>query len=165
MLTSRASGSVITSIVGRYLDAITEVLDPDKKTIIHIPNVNAAESTKEKFVEVDRILDHLGEVIDTDSATGLHHVRHKNGKVLKVADLVEDDAKTRDRVMETLRNISGRDDVDIIIALGMAKEGFDWPYCEHALTVGYRGSLVEIIQIIGRATRDCPASLMRNSRT
>ena len=58
--------------------------------------------------------------------------------------------------METLRNISGRDDVDIIIALGMAKEGFDWPYCEHALTVGYRGSLVEIIQIIGRATRDCP---------
>ena len=141
---------------GRYLDAITEVLDPDKKTIIHIPNVNAAESTKEKFVEVDRILDHLGEVIDTDSATGLHHVRHKNGKVLKVADLVEDDAKTRDRVMETLRNISGRDDVDIIIALGMAKEGFDWPYCEHALTVGYRGSLVEIIQIIGRATRDCP---------
>jgi len=141
---------------GRYLDAIMEVLDPDKKTIIHIPNVNAAESTKEKFVEVDRILDHLGDVIDTDTETGLHHVRHKSGKVLKVADLVEDDAKTRDRVMETLRNISGRDDVDIIIALGMAKEGFDWPYCEHALTVGYRGSLVEIIQIIGRATRDSP---------
>jgi hypothetical protein len=36
----------------------------------------------------------------------------------------------------------------------MAKEGFDWPDCEHALTVGYRGSLTEIIQIIGRATRD-----------
>ena len=36
----------------------------------------------------------------------------------------------------------------------MAKEGFDWPYCEQALTVGYRGSLTEIIQIIGRATRD-----------
>ena len=36
----------------------------------------------------------------------------------------------------------------------MAKEGFDWPFCEHALTVGHRGSLTEIIQIIGRATRD-----------
>jgi hypothetical protein len=36
----------------------------------------------------------------------------------------------------------------------MAKEGFDWPFCEHALTVGYRGSLTEIIQIIGRCTRD-----------
>ena len=62
---------------GRYLDAITEVLDPNKKTIIHIPNVNAAESTKEKFVEVDRILDHLGDVIDTDAKTGLHHVRYR----------------------------------------------------------------------------------------
>lgn len=141
---------------GRYLDAITEILDPAKKTIIHIPSVNAAESTKEKYVEVDRILDHLGEVIATDEATGLHHVRHASGKVLKIADLVEDDSKTRDRVMETLRNITSADDVDIIIALGMAKEGFDWTYCEHALTVGYRGSLTEIIQIIGRATRDSP---------
>src|SRR5262245_23181696 len=39
-------------------------------------------------------------------------------------------------------------------SLGMAKEGFDWIWCEHALTVGYRSSLTEIIQIIGRATRD-----------
>ena len=46
--------------------------------------------------------------------------------------------------------------MDIIIALGMAKEGFDWIWCEHALTVGYRSSLTEIIQIIGRATRDAP---------
>src|ERR1700692_768936 len=139
-----------------YLDAIMDVLDPNKKTIIHIPSVNATESTKEKYVEVDRILDHLGEVVKTDTQTGLHHVRHKSGKVLKVAGLVEDDEKTRNQVMETLRNIKDRDDVDIIIALGMAKEGFDWIYCEHALTVGYRGSLTEIIQIIGRATRDAP---------
>ncbi len=33
----------------------------------------------------------------------------------------------------------------------MAKEGFDWIWCEHALTVGYRSSLTEIVQIIGRA--------------
>ena len=58
--------------------------------------------------------------------------------------------------MRTLRDIKSRDDVDIIIALGMAKEGFDWIWCEHALTVGYRGSLTEVIQIIGRATRDAP---------
>jgi superfamily II DNA or RNA helicase len=36
----------------------------------------------------------------------------------------------------------------------MAKEGFDWPFAEHALTVGYRASLAEVIQIIGRVTRD-----------
>lgn len=140
---------------GRYLNAIHEVLDPNKKTIIHIPSPNAAESTKEKYEEVDRIVSHLGEWLDVDLNTGLHHIKHESGKILKVADLVEDDAKTRDRVMETLRNVKSRDDVDIIIALGMAKEGFDWAYCEHALTVGYRGSLQEVIQIIGRATRDC----------
>src|SRR5699024_12091225 len=49
-----------------------------------------------------------------------------------------------------------RDAADIILALGMAKEGFDWPFAEHALTVGYRASLTEIIQIIGRVTRDSP---------
>ena len=34
--------------------------------------------------------------------------------------------------------------------------GFDWIWCQHALTVGYRSSLTEIVQIIGRATRDAP---------
>ena len=53
-----------------------------------------------------------------------------------------------------LRNIKTVDDMDLIIALGMAKEWFDWPYCEHALTVWYRGSLTEVIQIIWRCTRD-----------
>ena len=57
--------------------------------------------------------------------------------------------------MKYLRNVKLAEEVDIIIALGMAKEGFDWPFCETALTVGYRGSLTEIIQIIGRCTRDC----------
>ena len=32
---------------GSYIDDILNVLDPDKKTIIHIPNVNSRESTKD----------------------------------------------------------------------------------------------------------------------
>ncbi len=146
----------------RYLDAITEVLDATKKTIIHIPNVNSAEAAVDKYEAVDRLLDHLtgnsadADAIVRDPDTGLYKLRLPDGRVLRVADLVDDDQIKRDKVMETLRTISGRDDVDIIIALGMAKEGFDWTYCEHALTVGYRGSLTEIIQIIGRATRDSP---------
>ena len=74
--------------------------------------------------------------------------------MLKIANLVDDDANKRDTIVEYLRNMKSIDDMDLIIALGMAKEGFDWPYCEHALTVGYRGSLTEVIQIIGRCTRD-----------
>lgn len=140
---------------GRYTSAIMEVLDTDKKTILHIPNVNSAESTKEKHIEVDFILDEIGEVTQQDPDTGIIHVkRHKDGKIIKVADLVEDRPKEREKVVNYLRSIEKPEDLDLIIALGMAKEGFDWPFCEHALTVGYRGSLTEIIQIIGRCTRD-----------
>jgi superfamily II DNA or RNA helicase len=140
---------------GRYTEAILEILDTDKKTILHIPNVNSGESTKDKHNEVDFILDAIGSVIKQDTETAVIHVkRHADGKVIKVADLVEDNQRERDKIVNYLRNIRSEDDMDLIIALGMAKEGFDWPYCEHALTVGYRGSLTEIIQIIGRATRD-----------
>ncbi|PKV51887.1 superfamily II DNA or RNA helicase [Aquimarina sp. MAR_2010_214] len=140
---------------GRYTSAIHEVLDEDKKTIIHIPSVNSGESTKDKYEEVNRIIDGLGELDYQDPDTGVLYVISKTtGKTLKIADLVHDNQKDRDKIQEYLRNVTSVDDIDIIIALGMAKEGFDWPYCEHALTVGYRGSLTEIIQIIGRATRD-----------
>ena len=140
---------------GKYTNAIMEILDTDKKTILHIPNVNSGESTKDKHSEVDFILDAIGEVIKQDADTGVIHVKRKSdGKMLKVADLVEDSPRERDKIVNYLREMDSLDDMDLIIALGMAKEGFDWPYCEHALTVGYRGSLTEIIQIIGRATRD-----------
>jgi superfamily II DNA or RNA helicase len=140
---------------GRYTSAIHEVLDENKKTIIHIPSVNSGESEKDKYEEVNRIVDGLGDESFQDPNTGVIHLTsRKSGKILKIADLVFDDQKSRDKIQAYLRNISSVDDIDIIIALGMAKEGFDWPYCEHALTVGYRGSLTEIIQIIGRATRD-----------
>ena len=140
---------------GKYTDAIHEVLDENKKTIVHIPSVNSGESEKDKYEEVNRIVDGLGELDYQDPDTGVLYVISKTtGKTLKIADLVHDNQKDRDKIQEYLRNITSVDDIDIIIALGMAKEGFDWPYCEHALTVGYRGSLTEIIQIIGRATRD-----------
>ena len=140
---------------GRYTNAIMEILDTDKKTILHIPNVNSGESTKDKHNEVDFILDAIGDVIKQDADTGVIYVkRHTDNKILKVADLVEDNQTERDKIVNYLRKMDSLDEMDLIIALGMAKEGFDWPYCEHALTVGYRGSLTEIIQIIGRATRD-----------
>ncbi|TWH23335.1 superfamily II DNA or RNA helicase [Aminobacter sp. J15] len=144
---------------GRYLDAIMKVLDPSKKTIVHIPNVNSRESTKDKVREVNEILDALGSWEGEDPVTGFHLVRLPDGKMIRVADLVEDDPAKRDKVVTALKDPAqrnNRDHVDIIIALGMAKEGFDWIWCEHALTVGYRSSLTEIIQIIGRATRDAP---------
>tara|TARA_B100001146_G_scaffold210164_1_gene207769 strand:+ start:209 stop:2194 length:1986 start_codon:yes stop_codon:yes gene_type:complete len=143
---------------GRYTDAIGEVLDLDKKTIVHIPNVNSGESTKDKLEEVGFILDTIGEVVDEDEDTGIISVRRNdNGEIVRVADLVDDtDQKKRGDTLHFLAHTASkdRDAVDVIIALGMAKEGFDWPFAEHALTVGYRASLTEVIQIIGRVTRD-----------
>jgi len=145
---------------GRYLTAIEVVLDPAKKTIVHIPSVNSRESTKDKIKEVNEIMDYLGEWKFADPQTGFHHVKMPDGRVVKIADLVDDsDGSKRSTVLNALKDPAhknDRDHVDIIIALGMAKEGFDWIWCEHALTVGYRSSLTEIIQIIGRATRDAP---------
>lgn len=140
---------------GSYTDEILSVLNPAEKTIIHIPNVNSRESTKDKIKEVEHIIHELGEWQGIDGKTGFHLVKTPKG-VLRIADLVDDDTK-RDIVLSALRDPSAKDNrehVDIIIALGMAKEGFDWIWCEHALTIGYRSSLTEIIQIIGRATRD-----------
>lgn len=139
---------------GTYTDAIHEVLPEfiDKKTIIHIPSVNSGESTKDKYGEVDAILDVLGTIQGQDSASGIITVKTESGKLLKVADLVNEEG--RDRVSSYLANMSELNDLDIIIALGMAKEGFDWPFAEYALTIGYRNSLTEVVQIIGRVTRD-----------
>lgn len=142
---------------GSYADEILSVLNPAEKTILHIPNVNARESTGDKHKEVDHIVDALGDWQSTDPVTGFHLVKTPDNRVIKIADLVEDDPAKRDRVSAALKDPihkNNREHVDIIIALGMAKEGFDWIWCEHALTVGYRASLTEIVQIIGRATRD-----------
>jgi len=144
---------------GAYVDSILQVLDPAKKTIVHIPNVNSRESTKDKVREVEHLIQALGDWQGRDAATGFQLVKCADGRVLRIADLVDDTPATRDRVAAALKDPAqknNRDHVDIIIALGMAKEGFDWIWCEHALTVGYRASLTEVVQIIGRTTRDAP---------
>lgn len=141
---------------GSYLDHIHEVLDTTKKTIIHIPSVNARASTGiGKYAETDQIMKAIGVIENKDYNTGIYSVRTKDGRLLKVADLVEDDQKERNMVQGYLQRMKKREDMDIIIALGTAKEGFDWQWCEVCLTIGVRGSLTEVIQIIGRCTRDC----------
>ncbi len=144
---------------GNYLDkgALDSVLDTTKKTIIHIPNVNSKESTQiGKDEEVQHIYGIIGEWIEQDSDTGIEILETEDGRKLKIANLVEDEPIHRSKLDKYLADVArdSIDGVDIIIALGKAKEGFDWPFCEQALTIGYRASLTEIVQIIGRCTRD-----------
>lgn len=147
---------------GPYTESIAKVFNPNLKTIVHIPSVNSREAVKDKIREVEDILALVGEFQGVDPDTGFQLVRTEDGKVLRVADLVDDVSAVREKVAAALRDsvrMEDRDYVDVIIALGMAKEGFDWIWCEHALTVGYRASLTEIVQIIGRATRDAPGKI------
>ncbi len=139
---------------GLYFDTLQKDFDLTKKTIIHIPNINSRESTKEKYNEVDEIIDIIGDVQREDPNTGVLSILSRDGRALKVLDLV-DDSDSREKKQNYLReHASDKDSIDVIIALNLAKEGFDWPPCEQMITVGYRGSLTEIVQIIGRCTRD-----------
>ncbi|MCE6957670.1 DEAD/DEAH box helicase [Cereibacter sphaeroides] len=152
-----------------YVTALPDILDPGLKTIIHIPHRGSAEACDAKQVEVGAILDCLGRVLHRDPVTGFDHVETPDGRILKVADLV-DDAPGREIVKAALtreirRPDGTRDDeadrakVDVIIALGMAKEGFDWIWNEHSICIGQRASLTEIMQILGRVTRDAPGKM------
>ncbi|WP_071146185.1 DEAD/DEAH box helicase [Bacteroides ihuae] len=143
---------------GSYLSALaeTDLLDTNKKTIIHIPSVKSRAATGDKYNEVQQIMSVIGDKVDTDYNTGVYTLKCRNdGRLIRVVDLVEDDLRDRNRVQGFLQRMKGKDAVDIIIALGTAKEGFDWEWCEHCLTIGVRGSLTEVVQIIGRCTRDC----------
>lgn len=139
-----------------FFDALKDCLDTNLKTIIHIPNVNSTAAEIDKYETVSKIVDVIGDFVDKDETTGVMRVLTSDGRVLKVADLVTDN-HIRRSTQRFLSEVSSAEDIDIIIALGMAQEGFDWEYCEHALTIGYRGSLTEVVQIIGRATRDSEA--------
>ena len=67
---------------GKYLTALPEILDTNKKTIIHIPNVNSLASTKDKYDEVDRIIEIIGELDHQDPETNILYVkRHSDGKI------------------------------------------------------------------------------------
>ena len=116
-------------------------------------------SSGNKIKEIQDILEQLknnlnGDKITLDENTGIYHITNILGLDYKVCDLVDENLSKRSiRFVNNEIINKDRNALDCVIALNRAKEGFDWPYCEHALTVGYRGSLTEIIQIIGRCTR------------
>src|SRR4051812_5953007 len=68
---------------GSYVDDILKVLDRAEKTIVHIPNVNSRESTKDKIKEVEHIIGALGEWRGTDPTTGFQLVKTSDGRVLR----------------------------------------------------------------------------------
>lgn len=108
-----------------------------------------------KHDQVADIIAQIGEVVDEELEHFTKIVRTPDGRLLRVGDLAEDNIPMRRSLQAYLNNMKSREALDILIALGTAKEGFDWEWCECCLTIGIRASLTEVIQIIGRCTRDC----------
>ncbi|MCM1296812.1 MAG: DEAD/DEAH box helicase family protein [Muribaculaceae bacterium] len=141
---------------GNYLTAIPEVLNTHKKTLIHIPHPNSKTGAfMNKHDQVAEIINYIGEIVDRDYNYYLYKVKTPDGRILTVGDLVEDKKEQRDALQSYLQRMNKPEALDILIALGTAKEGFDWEWCEQCITIGIRASLTEVVQIIGRCTRDC----------
>lgn len=140
---------------GKYISAMPEILDTTKKMLIHIPSVQGRDTYATKYDQVDDIISLIGEVVEEDNEHFIKIVRTPDGRLLKVGDLVEDNPQQRKALQAYLHRMNSADALDILIALGTAKEGFDWQWCEVCITIGIRASLTEVVQIIGRCTRDC----------
>ena len=141
--------------VAPYIAGIKELYKPGRKTIIHIPQPNSKESV-DKYAEYDAITDIIGDFIGTDPVNGLSLFScHETGKTVRVANFVNEE-KERQITLNAMRHGCVLEQVDVVIAVKMAMEGFDWPAAEYAITVGARSSLTQIVQIIGRVTRDFP---------
>ncbi len=51
---------------GQYYEALPEILNLTKKTIIHIPHRGSGSATADKYDEVDRIFDAIGGNVQKD---------------------------------------------------------------------------------------------------
>lgn len=139
-----------------YTKAFESFVRAKKKDIIYIPHPTSRHATCHKLEGVKQIVDiytsaHGGEIVDDNEvpfllAGGAHE--------LKILDLVNE--RKRDRKKEFLNGsaIENRDALDVIITLGMFKEGANWIFADRCVIVGPRSSLVDSIQMIGRLLRD-----------
>ena len=110
---------------GKYITAIPEIIDTTKKTLIHIPPVQGKDSYDDKYQQVTDIIATLGEVVAEEPEHFIKIVQTPDGKLLRVGDLVEDNTAQRRALQAYLQRMNNRDALDVLIALGTAKEGFD----------------------------------------
>jgi hypothetical protein len=120
-----------------YTESIKKIFDedPDKPTIIFMPTSTSTQALSDfdKYQSVEAI------------RRAINHNRNLN-----IVSLV--DEKER---MNTLKYIEqNKDDIDVVINIKVASEGFDWSNCTRAIICGHRTSILELPQNIGRVMRD-----------
>ena len=127
------------------------------KDIIYIPHPKSRHSTGDKYQEVKNIFTeyqkiHTGQL--TDTSDGLTLLQSPNGD-FKMLDLVDEDRRLEKKELLSSDDLKKqRETLDVIIALGMFKEGANWIWADRSIIVGVRDSLVDVVQMMGRLFRD-----------
>ena len=141
-----------------YINAIHQLVQSRKgKDIIYIPHPVSRYSTGDKIKEADSIVDkysniHGGTI--THTAEGLIVLSQADNQFIML-DLVNENRRAQKKNFlnnPILKN--EREALDVILALGMFKEGANWIWADRSIIVGARSSLVDVIQMIGRLFRD-----------
>jgi len=133
------------------------------KAIIYLPNVGSKYySYGSKDTDVREIYKSISGRSNPSIKyldNGLILVKRKD-KWIKVVNLVDDSNLSlrkirKELIIEAHKN---KDDslVDIIITLNMFREGANWKWADRCFILGTKGSLTDIIQIMGRLFRYAP---------
>lgn len=156
----------ISFVVGDPLECVSEIVrrNPSEKTIAWVPHAKhdfiKAHGTKYDAAHALRSV--WGPYkIQTGSTFG----RHRYGRhVLYSADLVTEEgredvlAEIRDVVRQgsSSHSILPQVPPNLILAMNMGKEGFDYPALTRGIVIGDRGSTLDFIQMFGRIIRAAP---------
>ena len=127
-----------------------------KKTIVYIPPVGSSYSSGDKYKDVHKVYESIAQRKNpkiVKHRDGVTEVKRGN-KWIRVVDLVDEKKRKEKQDIINDDHLSDESNIDVIVALGMFKEGANWKHAEECLIVGYRGSLVELIQCMGRLFRD-----------
>jgi superfamily II DNA or RNA helicase len=149
---------VKTYDITKPFDKIKEAYVPGKKMLVYIPNVNTQEfktiGSKSKWIKgLVASVGHPNSKISKPDSNGIITV--KNGQTVKVLDLVTDETEHRKSAKNHLIKNQKTDDIDVVLALGMMKEGANYVCASEAHVFGLR-NLKDTVQILGRVLRDYP---------
>jgi superfamily II DNA or RNA helicase len=128
------------------------------KSIIYIPHPLSLYSVDNKHNDVlEAIKGIAGNNNPKIKKEGVLTLVKRGNSWIKVIDLVDINQREEKKAyIQKSHSLKNKNDLDVIIALGMFKEGANWRWAERSIIVGERGSLNEVMQIIGRLFRSAP---------
>lgn len=138
-------------------EGIGKAFNPKEKTIIfaHRGSAAGSEYKKQKYIK-DCLREMKCEIIDEDKQNGTIIVK-RGRKKLVIADLItQKRSKKSAKYIYQISKETKTFDVDVIFALEKFKEGCDYPPLQHCIIENIRESYGDIIQMVGRVTRDYP---------